>query len=145
MKKQTAIRILSSLLILLFGYAALSKLSVHAVFENELTKFPWIGAWAHVVSWAVPATELVTVLLLFFPSTALYGFYMSAGLFIVFTVFLLCMLCLDIKLPCSCGGIIALMGWKAHVVFNLFFLLLSMTGIYLKTRSENVSTSKQDT
>ena len=145
MKKQTAIRILCSLLIFLFAYAAVSKLSDHAVFEHQLTKFPWIGAWANLISWVVPATEMVTVLLLFFPSTALHGFYASAGLLIVFTAFLLCMLSLDRQLPCSCGGVIGLLGWKTHVAFNLFFLMLSMTGIYLETRSENFSRHKQDT
>jgi hypothetical protein len=142
MKKEMASRVIAGLLILLFAYAGLSKLLEHAMFVAQLTKFPWINPWSNLLSWVVPATELATVALLFFPSAALYGFYASACLLIFFTVFLLCMLSLDIKLPCSCGGVIALLGWKAHVVFNLFFLLLSIMGIYLKMRSGNFSRYK---
>lgn len=36
------------------------------------------------------------------------------------------------RLPCSCGGVIALLSWKQHIAFNLFFLSLAVIGIYLE-------------
>jgi hypothetical protein len=38
------------------------------------------------------------------------------------------------RVPCSCGGVLKIMGWKTHFVFNLFFLLLTVTGIYITNR-----------
>jgi hypothetical protein len=44
------------------------------------------------------------------------------------------MLAFDTSLPCSCGGIIAKLSWKEHVVFNLFFIANSVAGIKLQRK-----------
>jgi len=50
------------------------------------------------------------------------------------------------KLPCSCGGVIQKMTWGQHVIFNLFFTLLALVGIWLaRKRKDETSTESQIT
>jgi putative oxidoreductase len=43
------------------------------------------------------------------------------------------------RVPCSCGGVIQVLGWKTHMVFNLFFLLLTGLGILIITKKRRVT------
>jgi len=138
MKKETAIRIFCSLLILLFAYAGLSKLTNHAMFEAQLTRFPLIGNSAVFLSWVIPLIELIMVVLLFVPKFERAGLYASAIVLTLFTLFLVFMMGFVTNLPCSCGGVITQLTWKQHVFFNLFFLTLSLAGIYLKRNAEKI-------
>lgn len=142
MKKESAIRIFSSLLILLFTYAGLSKLTEHAVFSAQLRDFPIPGSYANFLSLFIPITELLTACLLFFASTHLYGLYASLVLLLLFTGFLTFMLLFDKNLPCSCGGIISRLSWKQHIVFNLIFIIISITGIVLRRQTHKADSSK---
>jgi uncharacterized membrane protein YjjP (DUF1212 family) len=36
------------------------------------------------------------------------------------------------ELPCSCGGIISLLSWGGHLVFNSVFILLAFAGVMLE-------------
>ena len=138
MKKETAIRIFCSLLILLFAYAAFSKLSDRQMFKAQLTKFAIIGNAAGLLSWSIPIAELITVLLLFVAQFQYAGFIASAIMLTLFTLFLIVMVSFDQSLPCSCGGIIATLTWKQHIGFNVFFLAISIAGIYLKRKQSNL-------
>lgn len=121
--------IASSLLILLFGYTASSKIFNHAVFEATLDKTPFISQGAAVLSWLVPLSEIGIVLLLLFSKTRSKGLYASALLLGVFTLYLVVMLISGEKLPCSCGGVINGMGWWEHVAMNVGFIGLSVWGV----------------
>jgi len=132
MYRSTIITTISSLLILLFTYTAFSKIANYALFQKQLIEFPWINHLAGFISWFIPAVELLAVVLLFVPSANLYGLYASMGLFVLFTGFLIAMLESNEHLPCPCGGIITKLSWKEHVFFNLFFVVLTLTGIIIK-------------
>jgi len=138
MKRHTFIQITSSLLILLFAYAALSKLQNVQMFKAQVTKFPLIGYAAGFLSWGIPVAEIITALLLFIPQFQYGGFIVSTMLLTAFTLFLIVMVSFENSLPCSCGGVIAKLTWKQHIVFNLFFLILSLLGIYLKRKQEKL-------
>ncbi len=135
MRKNTAIPIIRFLLIFLFVYAATSKLAGHAMFRVQLTRFPVLGGYGSFLSWCIPAAEYIVVVLLFIPRWFLTGLYASATLLFLFTAFLIVMVSFNTNLPCSCGGVIAQLSWKQHIAFNLFFLGLSLTGIYLKRKN----------
>lgn len=121
--------ICSSLLILLFTYAAVSKLSDYEHFVRVLGESPLIHKGADITGWLLPAAELVLVLLLFFPVTRKAGFVFSFFLLLLFTLYLIYMLLFSANLPCSCGGVISKMSWKQHVLFNVFFTGVSIAGI----------------
>ena len=134
MRKKLAVELISSLLILLFMYTALSKLLDFTAFKNVLSQSPFIGNKASVVALALPITEIMVALLLFIPNTRLWGFYGSAALMLIFTLYLGYMILFSPKLPCSCGGVLKQMSWNQHLIFNIFFLLLALTGIWLERK-----------
>ncbi|REA58193.1 hypothetical protein DSL64_21535 [Dyadobacter luteus] len=134
MKKQL-LRLARAALILLLFYTAVAKLSNLNRFESELGN-QVLPSWSiPLLVWLIPATELVVVLLLLLPRFLLRGLQGAALLMTVFTMYMGLVL-LDVfdRVPCSCGGVLKSMGFEVHFVFNLFFLLLSITGIWLHAR-----------
>jgi putative oxidoreductase len=131
MKKQ-ALRLISTALILLFFYTAVAKLSNIDRFESELLN-QTIPKWSvPILFWLIPVSEMLVAGLLLKETTRRIGFYGSALLMFVFTTYMgLVLLNVFSRVPCSCGGVIKNMGFPAHFVFNLFFLLLSIIGILL--------------
>lgn len=134
MRRKLAIEIISSLLLLLFAYTALSKLLDHTSFKEVLSRSPLIGDKAAVTSLALPITESLVSVLLFIPRTRLWGLYGSLALMTGFTLYLAYMLYYTPNLPCSCGGVLKQMTWNQHLVFNIFFLLLSLAGVVMQRK-----------
>jgi uncharacterized membrane protein (DUF485 family) len=85
----------------------------------------------------LPPAELLLATLLTFEKTRYPGFILSAILMSLFTGYIaLAVFHVFPKVPCSCGGILQHMDWTTHLYFNLFFLTLSLTTIYLIKRKE---------
>ena len=130
-KLVTTADIISAVILLLFLYTAGSKLLNHAEFRLALAGSPVVKPFAGILAWALPAAEILIVVLLFFPSTRLKGMYASLLLLSIFTLYLCCILLFSPVLPCTCGGVIEKLSWPQHIAFNLFFMLLVLTGIWL--------------
>lgn len=131
MKKGLVIEIISAVLILLFAYTALSKLIGHETFSTVLSTAPLLKSYAATLSWVLPVAEVIVVLLLFLPSVRIAGLFASLALLLLFTGYLVYMIMYAPELPCNCGGVIAGLSWKEHIVFNVFFITLSASGIAL--------------
>ncbi|WCT14429.1 MauE/DoxX family redox-associated membrane protein [Mucilaginibacter jinjuensis] len=117
-------------LIALFTYAAISKLSDINAFRTQLYRQPFAHLLAGILVYGLPATELLAVSLMLFSRTRLAGLLLSAGMLIVFSVYIaLGLLHFWRKIPCSCGGILNHMSWQTHLIFNLAFLLASLAAI----------------
>lgn len=130
MKKKAVISFCAGALILLFVYAAVSKMLAPAEFRSALSLQALPGAAKTLLFWLLPLIELVAAALLSFKTARLTGFWLSALLLLAFTGYvLLVLLQVFEKAPCACGGVIRSLGWKGHLFFNLFFLLLSVTGL----------------
>lgn len=85
-----------------------------------------------LLAYTLPALEMITVVLLVIHTTRLLGLYLSLLLMTLFTGYVLAVLLgLFGRIPCSCGGVIELLGWKEHLVFNIFFLVISILAIRL--------------
>src|SRR5665647_1513697 len=125
MKQKVAIEIISSLLILLFVYAALSKLIDYNAFKVQLKNSLWLRSFAVIIAWLVPATELAISFILTIKVTRIFGLYASLLLLMIFTIYISGMLLSGKHLPCSCGGVIQQLSWRQHLLFNLFFIILS--------------------
>jgi putative oxidoreductase len=140
MKRRIIIEVICSMLIFLFVYAASNKLLDYNLFKAQLHFFPLLSFAINFMPWILPLTELIVAALLFIPVTRLYGFFGSALLLTIFTVYLTVMVATQNNLPCSCGGVLQSMSWKQHIVFNIGFILLSATGIVLmKKQTQNHS------
>lgn len=138
MKKLPVVQIVSSLLIILYAYTAISKLLTYRTFARTVSESPLIHKGADTIAWLLPVAELVVVLLLFFERSRKIGLYASLVLLVVFTLYLLYMVLFVADLPCSCGGVISKMSWQQHVWFNLFFIGLTMLGLYAIRRQQQV-------
>lgn len=131
MKKKTVVDIISYLFIVLFIYASVNKLVDYENFSTELAKSPLLTAFAGWVAWAVPVAELVVVALLTVPRWCLAGLYAAFSLMTMFTAYIVAILKFSDYVPCSCGGVLQNMSWSQHLVFNIAFVLLALTGIIL--------------
>lgn len=135
MKKELIIDILSYLLILLFSYAALSKLVDYNTFRGQLLQSPITTAHAGSIALVLPIAELLIALALIVPLTRLAGLYASLFLLSLFTAYIYVILHYSFYIPCSCGGILGRMKWGAHFWFNVAFIVMTITGIVLQGTS----------
>lgn len=122
---------ISAALLLLLLYAAFSKLADHTAFTFLLSRSPLLHPFAGTLAWLLPAIELAIAVLLFFTVTRLTGLYAALLLLSSFTVYLGYVLLFSSDVPCSCGGVLKQLSWPQHIVFNGFFILLSVIGIVL--------------
>jgi len=129
---QPFLKFSTSVLVFLWVYAAVSKLNSFQLFKIQMFRQAIPHSVAIFIIWTLPAAELLVAGLLLFDKTRDAGFKISAGLLGIFTIYIILIL-LNVfgRIPCSCGGVIQALGWKLHLVFNLFFLLLSCFGIYI--------------
>lgn len=130
MFKKLLLELPAVLLTILFTYASISKLLKYNTFRFQLDQSPFITGYSGLIVWSVPAIELITTALLMFPATRLKGFYLSYGLMFLFTVYIYAILHYSYFIPCSCGGILSRMNWEQHLVFNIIFTLIALTGIF---------------
>tara|TARA_R110002072_G_scaffold4240_1_gene29926 strand:+ start:13505 stop:13972 length:468 start_codon:yes stop_codon:yes gene_type:complete len=123
--------VLIFLFILLFVYAAVSKLVDYETFENQLGQSPLLSAFAGWVAPGVIIIELLIALFLIFEKTrlfALFGFY---TVMVLFTTYILIILNFTDFIPCSCGGVLEQMGWTEHLVFNVGFMGFGVWAVFL--------------
>jgi len=123
-----------ALLILLFSYAAVSKLTAFSTFAGQLAKSPYLERYASTIAWLMPAAECIIALLLLYKKTRLTGLFASFALMLLFTCYIYLMLHFSYYIPCSCGGVLAMMSWTQHFWFNVSFTLLALTGILLQIK-----------
>lgn len=104
--------------ILLFTYAAGSKMFDFENFQVQLAQSPLLSAYAGSISYGVIGLELFISVMLAFPKVRRVGLYASFGLMVAFTVYIYLILNYSDFVPCSCGGILEKMGWTEHLIFN---------------------------
>ena len=129
--KKITVDIICLLYVLLFVYAAVSKLIDFENFQVQLGQSPLLGAFAGVLVWAVPIAEIVISVLLLIKPTKYPGLLLSFCLMTCFSAYIYIILNFSESIPCSCGGILEKLGWKEHLWFNVFFVVLSAIGIWL--------------
>ena len=135
LRKNTLIEVICSLIILLFVYAALSKVSDYDRFTVQLSKSPFITAFPVFVAWGIPTVELLISLLLVIKKTRLIGLYVSFFLMSLFTAYLIIMLNFSYYIPCSCGGVLEKLSWNQHILFNFFFIAISAAGVLMQHKN----------
>lgn len=133
MRKEIILQGIATAIALLFCYAALSKLTDFTRSKSEMLNQVFPESVALILVWAIPALELLIVALLLYKPLRLTGFYASFILLALFTIYIaITMTGVFGRIPCSCGGILKYMSYSVHLIFNIFFLLLALTGILLK-------------
>jgi len=122
---------IAALLVFLFLYTGFIKYLHFESFRYALHKSPIITHYSQFIAIILPGFEIFLTLLLIIPKTRLLGLYLSLITLLTFTIYLIYMILYSPKLPCTCGGVISQLTWRQHIFFNLFFILLSLIGIYI--------------
>ncbi len=130
--RNTIIEIISLLYVLLFVYAAVSKILDFENFQIQLGQSPLLSVYAWWVSFAVPVVEILISILLCIPRFKKIGLFSALGLMVMFSAYIFLILNFSSFIPCSCGGILEKMSWKVHLVFNLFFVFLALVALVFK-------------
>ncbi|MGV3460264.1 MAG: DoxX family protein [Flavobacterium sp.] len=139
--KDTIVFIISLLYILLFVYAAVSKILDFENFQIQLGQSPMLSAYAGIISWMVPAFEIAISLALLYQRVRFFALLGAFILMIMFTTYIIIILNFSSFVPCSCGGVLEKMGWKEHLIFNIGFVLLALIGLIIERKKlvENTS------
>lgn len=119
------------LYIVLFTYAAISKLIDFENFQTQLGQSPLLSAYAASISFLVIFAELGLVVALSLRVSRIKALYLSVGLMTVFTTYIILILNFSSFIPCSCGGILEKLGWTEHLIFNLFFIFIGSCSLLL--------------
>jgi len=127
--KSLIVEIVSCLCILLFVYAATSKLLDFQKFSDQIGQSPILTAFKNWVVIGIPVLEYVISLLLLFRTSRLIALYASFGLMVIFSTYIYVITRFSEYVPCSCGGILEKMNWDQHLIFNIAFLLIVIVGI----------------
>lgn len=127
--KNTVVLVVSYLYVLLFVYAAVSKLLDYENFKVQLGQSPLLSAYAGFVVWSIPFLELLIALLLTKEKYRSIGLYASLGLMVMFSSYIFLILNYSSYVPCSCGGILENMNWTEHLYFNLVFSFFALVAI----------------
>jgi uncharacterized membrane protein YphA (DoxX/SURF4 family) len=127
--KRIFIELVCLLYVLLFVYAAVSKLMDFENFKVQLGQSPLLSAFAWWVSGLVPIMELGIVVVLAIPKWRTLGLFASLSLMTMFTSYIFIVLHFSAFVPCSCGGILEKMSWNTHLVFNVAFVGLAVVAL----------------
>ncbi|MDM1496661.1 hypothetical protein HX063_14785 [Myroides odoratimimus] len=116
--------------VLLFVYAAISKLITFDEFKVQLTQSPLLSMYAGIIAYLVVISELVIAFLLTLRTKRLLGLYLSYGLMVAFTIYIYLILNYSDFIPCSCGGVLEKLGWNEHLWFNIITSVLILLSIF---------------
>jgi putative oxidoreductase len=131
--------VIEFLLILLWIYAALSKLLSFDEFKGQMYNQTFSRGISGLLIYFLPPLELTAAVLLILNRTRMAGLVLSLVLMASFTVYIsLVLLNFWSRVPCSCGGIFQKMGWKPHLWINLFFLALITIAINSKIKERSL-------
>lgn len=138
--KNSFVLVVSYLYILLFVYAAVSKLLDFENFQVQLGQSPLLSAFAGYVAWIVPMVELLIAVLLVIPVYRKIGLLAGYVLMVMFTAYIYIILHYSSFIPCSCGGVLEKMSWNEHLIFNVVFVLLAGLGYFLIPKVHHIDT-----
>lgn len=132
--KKIIVDVVCLLYILLFVYAAVSKILDFENFQVQLGQSPLLSASAILISYAIIGLELLVSIFLTIPMLKKTGLFLSFFLMLSFIAYITIILNNSSFIPCSCGGILEKMGWGEHLIFNYIFALLALLAILLQNR-----------
>ena len=138
MKKQTIAGACAALLIFLFLYTAVHKLANFDVFIYNMGKQPLPKWMDTILVYTLPPIEIILAAILFFDKTRLIGFWGSLIIMSLFTLYVISVLLNFYHyIPCACGGVITKLKWNGHLILNLCFVGIAITGILTSSKASS--------
>ncbi|WP_141675536.1 MauE/DoxX family redox-associated membrane protein [Formosa haliotis] len=139
------IEIISNLLVVLFLYAAISKLINFEHFSWQLSQSPYISPLSSLLSWLIPVVEILIAITLISKKYRTLGLYSSLIILTAFTLYIFSVLKFSDNIPCSCGGVLSNLSWKNHLIFNLAFILFTIFGILFQSYKKTIARLQEKT
>jgi uncharacterized membrane protein YphA (DoxX/SURF4 family) len=136
-RKEILIDIVTALFVVLFVYAAASKLLDYDKFKVQIGQSPLLTAFSGVMAWLVPAVEIIVSAMLLTARFRLHGLYASFGLMVMFSAYIVVITRFSDYVPCSCGGVLERLNWNEHLIFNLTFVALGFVSILYYPKDES--------
>ncbi|WP_417237366.1 MauE/DoxX family redox-associated membrane protein [Bizionia paragorgiae] len=131
--KRNAAVVASYLFVLLFLYAAVSKLLDFETFTVQLAQSPLLSAYAGFIAWAVPGLEILIAVLLTLQKYRIPALYAAFTLMVMFTAYIYIILNFSDFIPCSCGGVLEKLSWTQHLIFNIVFIILAGVAVLVSS------------
>lgn len=141
MKRKIILEVICFLFVLLFLYAALTKLLDYQKFTVQVGQSPLLTGFGDTIPWLVISLEILVAGMLMIPRTRLVALFASFSLMTMFTAYIVAILNFSPYVPCSCGGVLEKLGWTEHLIFNGAFVILAVIGILLQANTQPDSAS----
>jgi hypothetical protein len=141
MKQRLAINSIRIILTIVFLYSGLIKLLNHESFYLQIKQSPLIESFSLWISWLIPVIELIVVFLLIRKHMQVWGFYLSLGLLLFFTGYLIYLSFFSFYIPCGCGGFFNTLSLSVHTLINFILICLSLIAIILERKINSFQTS----
>lgn len=124
------------LYVCLMLYTAVNKLMDYTLSREQMAMMPLLTPIAAVIAWLLPVTEIIIALLLFFPGTRIAGLKVVTTLMVFFCLYIIYMMLYHEELPCSCGGLLDILNWPQHLIFNGIFIVLGLIALACSRKKE---------
>ena len=120
--------------VILFCYAAISKVMDFKNFQVQISASPLLNGFSQFLPYTIIIVEFLIAGLLCYRKTRTMGLIGSFFLMLIFTGYVALLLSTSKNLPCSCGGILEKMSWNQHLYFNMSCVTLSAIAFGLNLR-----------
>lgn len=120
--------------VILFCYAAISKVMDFKNFQVQISASPLLNGFSQFLPYTIIIVEVIIAGLLCYRKTRTIGLIGSLVLMLIFTGYITLLLSTSKNLPCSCGGILEKMSWNQHLYFNMGCVTLSAIAFGLKLK-----------
>lgn len=132
-RREVYLMILCAAFILFWLYSAGFKLYDFDTFKQEMHSQVFPSGISNLLSYAIPAFEIMIAALLVYSATRLLGMTLSFLLMLMFTTYVgLALLDVYRFMPCNCIGLLGEnAGWGANFILNLFIAIVAAVGLIL--------------
>lgn len=120
--------------VILFCYAAISKVLDFEKFQVQISASPLLNGFSQFLPYTIIIVEVIIAGLLCYRKTRTIGLIGSLFLMLIFTVYIILLLRISKNLPCSCGGILEKMSWNQHLYFNIGCVVLTIIALGLNLK-----------
>lgn len=120
--------------VILFCYAAISKVLDFENFQLQISASPLLNGFSQFLPYTIIIVEVIIAGLLCYRKTRTIGLKGSFILMLIFTGYIALLLRTSKNLPCSCGGILEKMSWNQHLYFNIGCVVLTIIALGLNLK-----------
>jgi len=132
-RREVYLMILCAVFILFWLYSAGFKLYNFDAFKQEMHSQVFPNGISNLLSYLIPAFEIMIAALLVYSATRLLGMTLSFLLMLIFTTYVgLALLDVYRYMPCNCVGLLGKnASWGANFILNLFIAIVAAVGLIL--------------